>query len=224
MAGEPRQTLFQQPHQQIFAGEVIDDDDRPAGNANPAHFRGEPRRIAAPPRRRRAPALRRTNCPENWRFSASMTCRPSTCESLRRAVRRLALSSISADTSMPVTRNLAGNAEATARCRRRPRESADPADRWRCARPPFARDETPDRRQCRRSRRTADRCGSCPASPSGSLSSWSQRRLRARSPTAAPTALINLPRRRSCALRPPRVCQRLSPRRSTIRPGSHRPP
>ena len=30
---------------QVLAGEMIDDDDRPAGNADAAHFGGEARRV-----------------------------------------------------------------------------------------------------------------------------------------------------------------------------------
>jgi hypothetical protein len=45
VVGDPGQPFFDQAQQQIVTGEVIDDNDRAAGYADPAHFRGETRRV-----------------------------------------------------------------------------------------------------------------------------------------------------------------------------------
>ena len=45
MAGEPGQAFFDEARHQVIAGEVIDDDDRAAGNADAAHLGGEARRV-----------------------------------------------------------------------------------------------------------------------------------------------------------------------------------
>src|SRR6516165_3390288 len=45
MASDPSQPFFDQAQQQIVAGEVIDDNDRATGDADPAHFRSKARRV-----------------------------------------------------------------------------------------------------------------------------------------------------------------------------------
>ena len=165
MAGEMRQPSFHKPRRRVFAGKVVDDDDRPARDADPAHLRGEACRDRARPRRHRAPIRHRKNCRRirGVRHPSDAGPRHARAPTTRCGAWPFPASRPKHRSRSPANR--AGNAAATARCRHRLRECAAPADHWRSAPPPCAPGETPGRKRCRKSLKKGDRSGSYRASP-----------------------------------------------------------
>ena len=190
---DPGQALFHQADQQVLAGKVVHHDNRAARNADAAHFRSEPRRTGDD--RSDVDANTASNeLSANSRFSASITYRPSTCERSRLAALRRAFASISSRRLSRLLRKSGRNAEGTVRCRRRPRELADPAGHWQFARHPSSRDQRPVRKRCRKSRRTGGRSGSCRAGPSSRSSSSEKGPAGSAAPrrSRCPDPLVNL--------------------------------
>ena len=145
---------------------MVDDDDRPAGYADPAHFRSKARRVGH----------NRGDVERQHRIEGAVgkfevlgvhhlqVLDMGEAEGAWPGVVLSPASRSRHRSRSPANR--AGNEAVTNRYRHRLRESAVPDDHSRCARRPCARDGTPARKRCRRSQKTGDRSGSYRASPS----------------------------------------------------------